>query len=162
MIKKLSRHTGVGGQPPCHQMSHGGGGSKKCHVLFEWLHTSWSFCPSLTVLDIKSKCKAMQCKSKNMLNFSADFSVTKVLPFFVYVYSNLMRVKKYFNRNFLFVWLSKSCNPQWRNWLAHGTYRQYVVELCRGCEFEPHLGKIFWCSTFWFGVLLSLRQNLWV
>ena len=27
---------------------------------------------------------------------------------------------------------------QWRNRLAHGTYRQYK-ELCRGCEFEPHL-----------------------
>ena len=27
---------------------------------------------------------------------------------------------------------------QWRNRLAHGTYRQYI-ELCRGCEFEPHL-----------------------
>ena len=34
--------------------------------------------------------------------------------------------------------------PQWRNRLAHGTYRQYTVEQCRGCEFEPHLGnKIF-------------------
>ena len=31
--------------------------------------------------------------------------------------------------------------PQWRNRLAHGTYRQYTVEQCRGCEFEPHLGK---------------------
>ena len=27
---------------------------------------------------------------------------------------------------------------QWRNRLAHGTYRQYK-EICRGCEFEPHL-----------------------
>ena len=27
---------------------------------------------------------------------------------------------------------------QWRNRLAHGTYRQYI-EKCRGCEFEPHL-----------------------
>ena len=29
-------------------------------------------------------------------------------------------------------------DDQWRNRLAHGTYRQYK-ELCRGCEFEPHL-----------------------
>ena len=27
---------------------------------------------------------------------------------------------------------------QWRNRLAHGTYRQCNEE-CRGCEFEPHL-----------------------
>ena len=31
---------------------------------------------------------------------------------------------------------------QWRNRLAHGTYRQYK-ELCRGCEFEPHLEQVF-------------------
>ena len=30
---------------------------------------------------------------------------------------------------------------QWRNRLAHGTYRQYN-ELCRGCEFEPHLEQV--------------------
>ena len=37
--------------------------------------------------------------------------------------------------------------PQWRNWLAHGTYMT-VSELCRGCEFEPHLGKIFNVSMY--------------
>ena len=31
---------------------------------------------------------------------------------------------------------------QWRNRLAHGTYRQYK-EICRGCEFEPHLEQAF-------------------
>ena len=31
---------------------------------------------------------------------------------------------------------------QWRNRLAHGTYRQYN-EICRGCEFEPHLEQDF-------------------
>jgi hypothetical protein len=38
---------------------------------------------------------------------------------------------------------------QWRNRLAHGTYRQYN-ELCRGCEFEPHLEQ----------VLLELKYDL--
>ena len=30
---------------------------------------------------------------------------------------------------------------QWRNRLAHGTYKTVtrVLEKCRGCEFEPHL-----------------------
>ena len=45
----------------------------------------------------------------------------------------------------LWAWISR-CNIfgqevnwlQWRNRLAHGTYRQYK-EICRGCEFEPHL-----------------------
>ena len=31
---------------------------------------------------------------------------------------------------------------QWRNRLAHGTYRQYEYEQCRGCEFEPHLEQL--------------------
>ncbi|KAK4337192.1 hypothetical protein RND71_043291 [Anisodus tanguticus] len=30
--------------------------------------------------------------------------------------------------------------PQWRNWLARGTYT-ISTEQCRGCEFEPHLGQ---------------------
>jgi hypothetical protein len=33
---------------------------------------------------------------------------------------------------------------QWRNRLAHGTYRQYK-ELCRGCEFKPHLEQHILC-----------------
>ena len=33
-------------------------------------------------------------------------------------------------------------NLQWRNRLAHGTYRQCNEE-CRGCEFEPHLEQVF-------------------
>ena len=33
---------------------------------------------------------------------------------------------------------------QWRNRLAHGTYRQYF-EKCRGCEFEPHLEHVILC-----------------
>ena len=35
-------------------------------------------------------------------------------------------------------WVPFANRLQWRNRLAHGTYRQYK-ELCRGCEFEPHL-----------------------
>ncbi len=35
---------------------------------------------------------------------------------------------------------------QWRNRLAHGTYRQYR-ELCRGCEFEPHLEHVLFESA---------------
>ena len=33
--------------------------------------------------------------------------------------------------------------PQWRNRLARGTYKS-VTELCRGCEFEPHRGQVFY------------------
>ena len=36
---------------------------------------------------------------------------------------------------------------QWRNRLAHGTYRQYE-EICRGCEFEPHLEQDFCVPSF--------------
>ena len=32
---------------------------------------------------------------------------------------------------------------QWRNRLAHGTYRQYMNEKCQGCEFEPHLEQAY-------------------
>ena len=36
---------------------------------------------------------------------------------------------------------------QWRNRLAHGTYRQYI-EKCRGCEFEPHLEQYDFSKVF--------------
>lgn len=32
---------------------------------------------------------------------------------------------------------------QWRNWLAHGTYKT-VRGRCRGCEFEPRLEQPLW------------------
>ena len=37
---------------------------------------------------------------------------------------------------------------QWRNRLAHGTYRQ-CNEKCRGCEFEPHLEQVFLWGWGW-------------
>ena len=46
---------------------------------------------------------------------------------------------------------------QWRNRLAHGTYRQYK-ELCRGCEFEPHLEQ----HVFERGYLLTYRKILFI
>ena len=45
---------------------------------------------------------------------------------------------------------------QWRNRLAHGTYRQYK-ELCRGCEFEPHLEQ----HVFERGYLLTYRNTIY-
>jgi hypothetical protein len=32
----ITQGGGPGGPEKCHQMSHGGRGSKKCHMLFEW------------------------------------------------------------------------------------------------------------------------------
>ena len=50
---------------------------------------------------------------------------------------------------------------QWRNRLAHGTYRQYK-EICRGCEFEPHLEQdiLLLYNTEWKGKINPPRPGI--
>ena len=52
----------------------------------------------------------------------------------------------FYERHHALIWRGLNLNTnlnwlQWRNRLAHGTYRQ-SNEKCRGCEFEPHLEQV--------------------
>ena len=87
------------------------------------------------------------CNPTHCLNFAASLTPThtewhlldriSILEFLVVLFRSLVWIWEAGRaEQILLGRLSKWL--QWRNRLAHGTYRQYK-EICRGCEFEPHL-----------------------